>query len=157
MRIRRRDLLLVSAVLVVPSVSLAGAWSHESFDNDGALDWVAEFQENPTVQALRRTLALGITGKYIESFAGESVIAAAEVVAASLGRPCKGFPQELASIVAKSGSQFRTLASLAQSALAGVLGPGSELRENWSLRAEGLARWEGSVNELVKRLSQPVA
>ena len=138
---RRQSLLALSTVLVAPSVSVAGAWSHESFENDGALDWVAEFQESPTAEFLRRTLAVGTTGKYIESFAGESVIAAAEVVAASLGRPCKGFPQELGAIVAKSGTQFRSLALPAQQALSGVLGPKSELRQNWSVHAEKLARW----------------
>lgn len=157
MQSRRQTLFFISAAVVAPSISLAGAWSHESFENDGALDWAAEFQKKPTLQFLRQTLALAITGKYIESFAGESVIAAAEVVAASLGRPCKGFPQELVGVVATLGAQFRALAPLAESALTGVLGPKSELRESWSLHADGLARWKGSVNDLLMRLSKPVA
>lgn len=157
MQTRRRVLLLISAALVTPSFALAGTWSHESFENDGALDWAAEFQEKSTLQFLRQTLALATTGKYIESFSGESVIAAAEVVAASLGRPCKGFPQELVAVVAKLNTQFRSLAPLAKSAVAGVLGPKSELRESWSLHAEGLERWKGSVNELLIRLSSPRA
>jgi len=157
MRGRRRALLFLLVALVTPSVTSAGAWSHESFENDGALDWAAEFQQNPTAEFVRRTLASGANSRHIESFVGESIIAAAEVVAASLGRPCKGLPPEVVSLVARFGAQYRMLASLAQSALAGVLGSGSELRENWSLHADGLARWESSVNELVKRLSRPAA
>ncbi|MED5617648.1 DUF4259 domain-containing protein [Ideonella sp. BN130291] len=157
MQMRRRVLSGISMPLVLPSVSRAGAWSHESFENNSALDWVAEFQGAPTGQFLRRTLALGTSSEYIESFVGESVVAAAEVVAASLGRPCKGFPEELRAIVAESGAQFRPLASFARLALTGVLGPKSELRQNWSVHAEKLSRWEGSVNELLKRLSPPVA
>ncbi|OOG38419.1 DUF4259 domain-containing protein [Polaromonas sp. A23] len=153
MSTRRESLYLIAALAVVPVPSLAGAWSHGSFANDGALDWVAEFQEKPTAEFLRRTLAQGNTGKYIENFAGECIIAAAEVVAASLGRASPQFPKELAPLMLKSGVQFVSLAPLARSALTkGVLGARSELRENWSLHAEDLTQWKGSVNELLNRL-----
>jgi len=150
---RRQMLCIVSAASLGASGAYAGAWSHESFENDSALDWVAEFQEQPTAAFLRSTLARGTTGKLIESFDGESIIAAAEVVAASLGYAGKGFPQELAPIVAKSGVTFRALAPQAKAALNGVLGAKSELRESWSLHADGRTRWEGSVRGLLSRLS----
>src|SRR5437667_456841 len=124
MSTRRESLFVLAALAAVPVRSFAGAWSHESFANDGALDWVAEFQNTPTAEFLRSTLAQGTTGKYIESFAGESIIAAAEVVAASLDHPSPQFPKEVAAVVLKSALQFRPLAPLARSALtSGVLGP----------------------------------
>nr|WP_315490792.1 DUF4259 domain-containing protein [uncultured Rhodoferax sp.] len=150
---RRESLLFIAAVAAIPNYARAGAWSHESFANDGALDWVAEFQKTPTLEFLRSTLVQGTAGEYIEHFAGECIIAAAEVVAASLGRPSPQFPKELAPVVLKSAAQFKSLAAIARSALTGgVLGAKSELLENWSLHAEGLARWKGSVSELLKRL-----
>ncbi len=153
MSTRRESLLFLAATVAAPKPSLAGAWSHESFANDGALDWVAEFLNTPTPDFLRGTLAKGTKGEYLDNFTGECVIAAAEVVAASLGRPSHQFPKELASVVSKWATQFKLLAPLARSALnGGVLGAKSELRENWSLHAEDLARWKTSVNELLKRL-----
>ncbi len=158
MSTRRESLLFFAALVAIPVRSLAGAWSHESFANDGALDWAAEFQNTPTTEFLRSTLAQGTTGEYIESFAGECIVAAAEVVAASLEHPSPQLPKELAAVVLKSAAQFRSLAPLARSALtSGVLGPKSELRENWSLHAEGLARWKGSVNELLTRIEPRAA
>ena len=153
----RRAFLLLLAAMASPSAALAGAWSYESFENDGALDWAGEFVDNPTPAFVRQSLALAVSGKYIDNFAGECTIAAAEVVAASLGRPCKVFPKELAPIVAKARSEIRALSPLAKSALARVLGPQSELRQNWSVHADDLAKWEASVHELQARLSQSVA
>jgi hypothetical protein len=151
---RRAFLGLLAASLVIASRgAFAGAWSHESFGNDGALDWVAEFVEQPTYEFLRTTMLAGTSGKYIDSFAGESIIAAAEVVAASLGAPCKDLPPEILAFVASRGTEYRKLRSLANSAIAGILGSSSELRENWSANREALARWEGAVNELLGRLS----
>ncbi|WP_457426084.1 DUF4259 domain-containing protein [Roseateles sp. P5_E7] len=154
---RRQMLFIVSAACLKTSRAYAGTWSHESFENDSALDWVRKFEEQPTAAFLRSTLARGTAGKAIESFDGESIIAAAEVVAASLGHPCKAFPQQLSPIVTKFGAKFRVLAPQAKTALAGVLGSKSELRENWSLHADNLSRWEGSVNELLARLSRPAS
>jgi len=154
---RRRILLLLTGTILSPSAVLAGAWSYESFENDGALDWVGEFKDNPNPEFIRQALALAASGKYIDSFAGECAVAAAEVVAASLGRPCKGFPAELGAIVARAHSEMRPLAPLASTALTGVLGLHSELRQNWSLHAEDLAKWEASVNDLRARLLQPAA
>jgi hypothetical protein len=149
----RREAILFLAAATVPLAGLAGAWSHESFANDGALDWVAEFLQKPTPGFLREALIQGTSGTYIENFAGECIIAASEVVAASLGHVSTTFPAELKPVVARSAGLFKPLASLARAALSdGVLGPKSELRENWSLHAEGLARWSGSVNDLLKRL-----
>jgi hypothetical protein len=154
---RRHLILTALSVLTAPSISSAGAWSHESFENDGALDWADEFEEKPTVDFVRRTLARGATGKFIESFDGECVIAAAEVVAASLGRAGKGFPLTLEPVVAKLRAQIRALAPQAQTALDGVLGSQSELRQSWSLHAEDLHDWESSVKELRQRLSPRAA
>lgn len=151
---RRAFLSLLAASLAISSRdAFAGAWSHESFGNDGALDWIAEFVEKPTPEFLRQTMLAGTSGKYIDSFAGESLIAAAEVVAASLGAPYKGLPPEIRPFIASRGAEYAKLRPLASSGLAGVLGSKSELRENWSAHKEALARWEGAVNELLGRLS----
>lgn len=150
----RRNVLLV-ALLALPMRSYAGAWSHESFENEGALDWVLEFQRKPTPAFVRQALARGVAGGGIDSFDGDSIVAAAEVVAASLGRPCKGLPAALLPMIAPSKKGFAQLAPLADSGVVGVLGPSSELRELWTRQAEALARWESAIRDLRARLSPP--
>jgi hypothetical protein len=118
-----------------------------------ALDWVGDFKENPTLPFLKKTLESAPAGKYVESDIGEKVIAAAEVVAASLGRHSQDFPNELMAVITRSKKQFEALAPLARAAVLRVNGATSELRENWSLHAEDLDEWEKSVNGLVSRLS----
>lgn len=140
------------ATVLVPCTSVAGTWSHESFGNDGALDWVSEFQAAPGADLLRTTLNAAAGAKYLESPEAEAAVAAAEVVAASLGRPSRDFPKELLPVVARFKAQFRELAPLARAAIANVLGPKSELRENWSGPAGGTTRWRGGVEDLLKRL-----
>lgn len=157
MNTHRRAFVSVLMVCAALRPSYAGAWSHESFEKDGALDWVLDFQPQPTPEFVQRTLAAATVGKVIESFTGESAIAAAEVVAAALGRSTPGLPKELLPAIAKSRKQFASLALLARSALLRVLGEGSELRENWGIREESLVRWDRSVRELLARLSAPGA
>ena len=149
----RRRFLFSFSILVLPSTTLAGAWSHESFDNDGALDWVEYFKQKPTVAFLYETLELAVNSKYIDHFAGECTIAAAEVVAACLGRPCKSFPEDLKPFIANIRiDDALLLAPLARAALSSVLDNKSELRRSWSLHAEDLAIWKANVNELQVRL-----
>jgi len=144
--------MVLMAALAVPSVSRADTWSPRSFGNDGALDWVELFLQHPTSDFLGTTLAQGIGGRVIARFAGESIVAAGEVVAASWGRPCLDFPIELIVPVAKSRQVFRPISPLARSALNGVLGPASELRRLWGLDPEGLGNWQDNVRQLLERL-----
>ncbi len=153
---RRNLLLAIPALFLSPSL-LAGSWSYESFANDGALDWVGDFSDEPTPEFIRRTLVPATSGEYVESYVGQAAIAAAEFVAASLGYPCQGFPKELLPLVAELREQVRSLTPLAQAAVAGVLGTQSELRQSWSLHAEDLAIWVASVQELQARLSKTAA
>lgn len=151
--IERRNLLcLIAAIPLMPTVASAGAWSHESFANDGALDWVAEFTRTPTITFLQTTFALGTQGEYIENQAGESIIAAAEVVAASLDRPSPDLPKALQGLITTHRKAFSTQAKVARTAVTAVLGARSELREVWGERPDGFARWQGNVQQLLKRL-----
>jgi hypothetical protein len=147
---RRRLLLSLVALWAAPAAR-AGAWSHQSFGNDGALDWVIDFVKTPTEAFVRETLSL-VPGQMVDAAKGESIIAAAEVVAASLGRPAPDLPKDVAEVVARSRDRFRGLATPAHEAVTAVFGRKSELRWNWRESAALLAKWEGSVNGLRKRL-----
>ncbi len=149
---RRRACVLLMAWLAAPSVSRAETWSPRSFGNDGALDWVEQFLQRPTSDFLSVTLAQGVGGRLIPRFAGESVVAASEVVAASWGRPCSDFPIELIVLVANARLKMRAASPLARTALNGVLGPASELRRLWALDVEGFANWQDNMRQLIERL-----
>ena len=66
-----------------------GAWGLGSFENDGSMDWLIEFSENgPAVAAdILDATDEGIADGYIESDVGGGVVALAEVLAASNGKP----------------------------------------------------------------------
>ncbi len=153
MNSRRAFVLSLAAFSAAPTAVWAGTWGHQSFENDGALDWIGEFLEHPAVVTVQRALSQATTGKYLDSDVGEHAIAAAEVVAASLGRPAKGLSPKMKPFVSKHRKELQTLAPLARSAMKAVRGPRSELRERWSLHADDLATWEGAVDSLVSRLS----
>ena len=89
-----------------------GAWGIGSFENDKALDWIHEFRSNPS----ERTLLDVFEGKFPPPHSGildrmlgrdvrqpkhctdEYVVAAAEVIAALLGRPPGPLPEDLAEL-----------------------------------------------------------
>jgi hypothetical protein len=149
---RRSACVMLVAWLAVPSLAHADTWSPRSFGNDGALDWVEQFLQRPTSDFLSTTLAQGVGSAPISRFAGESIVAASEVVAASWGRPCLDFPIELIMIVANSRLALRRLSSLSSSALNGVLGQSSELRRLWSMDVQGLVDWQDNLRQLLQRL-----
>jgi hypothetical protein len=150
---RRSACALLMASLAIPSsVAHADTWSARSFGNDGALDWVEQFLQRPTSDFLSTTLAQGVGSRFISRFAGESIVAASEVVAASWGRPCIDFPIELIVIVANARMAMRRVSTLAQAGLNGVLGEASELRRLWSLDLQGLADWQDNLRQLLQRL-----
>jgi hypothetical protein len=64
-----------------------GAWSHESFGNDDACDWVAQLEEHDNFCFVESTLdvLLKVGGEYLEAPEASEAIAAAEVVARSQG------------------------------------------------------------------------
>jgi len=60
-----------------------GAWSHESFGNDDACDWVAQLEECNDLSFVESTLdaLLAVGDDYLEAPEASQAIAAAEVVA----------------------------------------------------------------------------
>ena len=157
MTTRRALLTLVASSATLSLHALAGSWAEASFANDGALDWVAEFAEKPSLDLVRKTLEKPLVSEYVDSMDGQAAIAAAEVVAASLGRAAPDFPREIVSATTGLKRELRSLANLARRAVSRVAGPKSELHELWAERQESLTRWQASVRQLLSRLSANAA
>lgn len=142
------------ASLVFASIAHAGAWGDGSFENDEALDWVADCVRSNSVTPVRDTLNGALRGKYLEAPEGSAVVADAEVVAAALGNPSPKLPAELRSwIQHQPAEQLAGLAPLARSAIARLRDPKvSELRQLWS---EGKPNtWLDVITELESRLGK---
>jgi hypothetical protein len=128
-----------------------GAWGSGPFANDDAMDWT---------YALTDDADLGVVAAALHDIAGEDVpeapecsaaIAAAEVVAAGLGRPNPDLPEEVATWVAgRSGEDWGALVPSALAALDRI-GAASELAELWA--EEGDADWGATLDELRGRLT----
>ena len=130
-----------------------GAWGHGSFENDDAGDWTYALEEEDGSGFLRSTLE-EVTelpaSEYLESTTCSDAIAAAEVVAALLGRPMDELPENVADWVEKHrGRHEPTLAPTAIAALARIRTK-YELKELWE---EGdAAPWLASLADLERRL-----
>lgn len=108
-----------------------GTWANGPFDNDEAMDFVADLAEAPdwrtVVQMLDHvTRAAG----YLEAPEGEIAVAAAAIVAAAVGEVAI-LPDSHRELKAALGAPPDGAVALARSALARVVAPASELDELW--------------------------
>jgi hypothetical protein len=131
-----------------------GAWGAGSFENDDALDWLAELSDSGDIDTLRETLetALACEPEEREVDVASPALAAAEVVAAALGRPLSNLPEQVSPWVEEQDAQaLRKLASLARKTVSAIK-TGSELRQLWE-ESDALREWLAQVEELERRLS----
>lgn len=130
-----------------------GTWGHGPFDNDDAGDWVWELEESQDFSAVQAALeAVTRPGiGYIEAPDCSTAVAAAEVVAASLGRPTPSLPKEATAWVASRGSPPKQVVALAKQALAAIKSK-SELRDLWE-ESESFNEWVQSLAGLEARLA----
>jgi hypothetical protein len=156
MHIQRRALLL--AALWAPLVARAGAWGPGSFENDDALDWVADCVESKGPQAIAAALAQALDAHAVEAPQASSAIAAAEVVAAAGGRPNPKLPSELRGwLQHQSNDEIAKLAPRAVRAIDRIASePSSELAALWK-QSESYAAWQRSMQDLVARLAPVMA
>lgn len=126
-----------------------GAWGLQSFDNDDALDWLAELAESTDISVLKAALVL--TEDYIESPEACNAFAAAEVVLALLGKPRVELPEEAQEWVGHHPLDAKPLVPLAIQAVTQILGEDSELKELWE-ETQDFDAWQRDVQDLLSRL-----
>ena len=132
-----------------------GAWGAGSFDNDDARDFLSEIAGSGDLSLIRGILDNVLSStEYVEAQDASQAIAAAEVLAAALGRATAAALKEaelLHWLACLRPRVDRELAADAGDALARILAPNSELRELWEERAD-FAEWRASVTELRQQL-----
>lgn len=144
-------------MLTVASCSVRGmgAWGAGPFENDAAGDFVAEMthredSNDGIVEALQHVVD---AEDYLEVDEGGSAIAAAELVAAALGRGLETMPKSLVLLVERLRPRADAeLAKLAARAVERVTGDASEVAELWAENGPD-NEWQPFVASLRERLA----
>jgi len=129
-----------------------GAWGEGVLENDTALDWLGELEEQPQIQTI--TIALSEAANetdYLDADLGCEALVAAELVAYALGRT-PSEPQERLTTLAAELDGLREHASLAAQAVAVVAdAERSELTDLWTEDGPN-ADWDKVLTDLAARL-----
>lgn len=130
-----------------------GYWGTGNFDNDDAMDWVEELQHGAGLDAMTRVLCASPGGACIEAPDASRSLAAAEVVAALLGRPASDLPVEVARWVSENrGHDARALREAALHHVRAIVSDNSELRELVEENEAEYPFWKARQESLIARL-----
>ena len=137
-----------------------GAWGLKSFENDDAMDWLSEFEEQGP-ELVRETLDAALQdadedGDGLEASACCEALAAAELVAACRTDDTSRLPEAASAALAKFAGAKGEIADgenvvLANDALERIK-TNSELRELWA-ETEDFDNWVADVEALQQALS----
>lgn len=134
-----------------------GSWGKGNFDNDAAIDWVGQLvdtgDEHFIVRAFRHVIEPRWTS-YAEAPDCCEALAAAEIVAATLGGPSSELPREAIEWISRNRPSFRPeVVALACEAVRRVI-TDSELKKLRDHPLLGKAEeWYAVVVDLERRLS----
>ena len=133
-----------------------GAWGSDSFENDDAADWVADFCDAPDQTVIVNTLSPVANldaGEYLEVSDCCVGIAAAEVVAALKGAPNLNVPDD--TKICLSSLKMKVEPGLIALALKTIerIKTNSELKELFD-ESEDPEEWYQAVGNLEERLNR---
>ncbi|OFA08320.1 hypothetical protein JAB9_02480 [Janthinobacterium sp. HH107] len=138
-----------------------GTWATNAFGNDYAMDWAQDLHEYKTLELVETTLDNVIDSQEAEleaPFAAEA-LAALEVIARLLGKPCEDDPAtaEVDEWVAACKKKVTPpLLEKARLAFDKITAEASELRQLWQ-DSEHFADWQADVAHLRARVLGPEA
>jgi Domain of unknown function (DUF4259) len=127
-----------------------GTWGSGPFDNDDAADWAWSLTDSADEAVLWAALRAPHPTAWTEAPDTQVAVAAAEVVAAGLGRPNPALPEEVAAWVATHQLPWADLAGPARQAISAVRAS-SEVRDLWVESGDGAA-WDATMDDLGRRL-----
>jgi hypothetical protein len=135
-----------------------GAWGHGHFENDAALDFMADIEESNNPKDLLNEAFDTADADYLETDVGTSAI----VAAAYVDRQINGTrftssehdePLEVDTFPDRHPDQnFSDLKEKAVQALINVLDENSELNELWEENEEDYPAWRESIEQMIQRL-----
>ena len=129
-----------------------GTWGPGSFENDDALDWIAELAESsddgPIVDALNTVIDQADESPEAPDCA--VAIAAVEVVAAWMGEPSDDCPEEVEAWVEGRPAPSATMISQARY-VTEAISENSGLKDLWK-ESDEFESWKMSINDLLARM-----
>jgi len=131
-----------------------GAWGHKSFENDSALDWLGDLAdgEKSLVGEALDAVTSADEDDYLEVDEASAALAAAELVAAALGKGDDRLNEDAAAWLEEHRAVAQGIgAARARKAVERVY-KASELRELWDENGED-TEWHADVRELLARLT----
>lgn len=133
--------------------TIMGAWGPKTFEDDTAMDWIAELVDSDDERTfLLDSIQVGPGS--LEADECSVVLAASETVVAILDEPRPGLPEELADWLADNDcDDISDLPAIAVKSVTKVLGEDSELNELWQ-EGEGYEEWRAEVEQLQEILKQ---
>ncbi len=128
------------------------AWGAKSFENDDALDWLADLCEGKTFEPIRKAFQFVLESEeYLEAPECGYAIAAAEIVAGLRGAAAPDLPDTAGDwLKGRSVPPDDPLIPRARQALDRVRTE-SELKELWD-EASNAGEWYETLDDLEKRL-----
>lgn len=133
-----------------------GAWGVGPFENDGAADWLAEFEEDPAGAV---EMALGAfddcDDDEIPLEVGQMVVAAAEALAAAIGQTSRKIDLEIVNALREGTRALETAddeRARALAALDRIEEDGSEIAAEWAETKDRGAAWKATVEAVRRRL-----
>lgn len=151
-----------------------GAWAAGNFENDTAMDWIADLRVHGDSSTVRSALSQVIerslpkepsfvgrlfgrrpVESYLEAPVASEALAAAEVVACWSGRPLSKMPDGVVEWVREHSSEFSPeFVQLARQAVT-TIKTKSELRDLWEEGDDATAaEWQSVIADLESRLQQ---
>ena len=126
-----------------------GTWGAGGFENDAASDFAATITSPDDLKDILAPLSDDVS-RSIDAELAQEIIAAAECVAALIGRPAADLPAALAKTLATFVSADRSLINAARESLSRVLGD-SELTRIWA--EDDPAAFNLAMTYLIDRLN----
>ncbi|MFB4320859.1 DUF4259 domain-containing protein [Priestia sp. BR_2] len=135
-----------------------GAWGVKSFENDSALDWLLEFQDEKDLTKVVIKIFDFMNeckeDEFVDSEISSEVIAAAEIVAALFGSPCMDLPPNIAKWVKKKQSYDRSLVSTFDK-IVNIIYTKEEVNREWREQSKE-QKWSYSLNLLSEIVIQQI-
>jgi hypothetical protein len=131
-----------------------GTWGVGTFDNDDAVDWLAELQATDDEAVLQAALEAADDGEdYLEAPEGARILCACELVAASIGQAASDLPEKVREWMEQHPAlDMHSLIPMARNGIDRVLAADSELEELWRENADEYPAWRENVLTLKARL-----
>lgn len=128
-----------------------GAWGTGVLDSDGVLDALEGLTQGEDSAEICAAFDDALDTDYVDAEQAETVLAAAELVAALCGRPSERLPEAAASWVRDAKALVDNDCRLRAVRAVARVARRSELRELWE-EGDLLPEWERSVEGLRRRL-----